>query len=204
MPGQYAGHRSRHFPVCHKQQQFRGWSIGRIRRAGPIITKVIGVIKAYTTRVGGGPFPTEQKNDIGQQIRDRGNEYGTVPGAAPLRLVRCRGSSLCRAARRRRRVVRYVVRRAQPVAGDQYLHGLRAGRPPHDQFPQSRGRSAPRKADYETLPGWQTEISHMRRTADLPDNARRYLDRLSQLIKVPIEIISVGPDREQTIIVKDE
>jgi len=57
---------------------------------------------------------------------------------------------------------------------------------------------------YETLPGWQTEISNIRRVTDLPANARQYLDRLSRLIGIPVEIISVGPDREQTIFAKDE
>ena len=160
---------------------------------GRFISKVIGIIKAYTTRVGGGPFPTEQKNDIGQQIRDRGNEYGTVTrrprrcgwfDAVAVRYAARLGGIdvLC--------VMLLDVLSQLPeinICTAYELDGRRT-----TNFPSHVDDLRRVKPIYETLPGWLTEISHVRRVSDLPDNARRYLDRLSQLIKVPIEIISVS------------
>jgi adenylosuccinate synthase len=172
---------------------------------GRYITKVIGIIKAYTTRVGGGPFPTEQDNATGQHIRDRGNEYGTVT----RRPRRCGWFDAV--------AVRYAARLGGvDVLSVMLLDVL-------SQLPEIKictayeldGRQTtnfPSHVDdlrrvvpiYETLPGWQTEISNIRRVSDLPANARRYLDRLSRIIGIPMEIISVGPDRVQTIFTKDE
>ncbi|MGD0382737.1 MAG: adenylosuccinate synthase, partial [Thermoguttaceae bacterium] len=171
---------------------------------GRYITKVIGIIKAYTTRVGGGPFPTEQDNATGQHIRDRGNEYGTVT----RRPRRCGWFDAV--------AVRYAARLGGvDVLSVMLLDVL-------SQLPEIKictayeldGRKTtnfPSHVDdlrrvvpiYETLPGWQTEISNVRRISDLPANTRRYLDRLSRIIGIPVEIISVGPDREQTIFAKD-
>jgi adenylosuccinate synthase len=172
---------------------------------GRYITKVIGIIKAYTTRVGGGPFPTEQDNATGQHIRDRGNEYGTVT----KRPRRCGWFDAV--------AVRYAARLGGvDVLSVMLLDVL-------SQLPEIKictayeidGRKTtnfPSHVDdlrrvvpvYETLPGWQTEISNVRRVSDLPANTRRYIDRLSQIIGIPVEIVSVGPDREQTIFAKDE
>jgi adenylosuccinate synthase len=172
---------------------------------GRYITKVIGIIKAYTTRVGGGPFPTEQDNATGQHIRDRGNEYGTVT----KRPRRCGWFDAV--------AVRYAARLGGvDVLSIMLLDVL-------SQLPEIKictayeldGRQTtnfPSHVDdlrrvvpvYETLPGWQTEITNVRRISDLPPNTRRYLERLSQIIGIPVEIISVGPDREQTILTKDE
>jgi len=150
---------------------------------GRFITKVIGIIKAYTTRVGGGPFPTEQDNATGQHIRDRGNEYGTVT----KRPRRCGWFDAV--------AVRYAARLGGVDVLCVMLLVVRS------QMPEIKictayeldGRSTtifPSHVDdlrrvtpiYETLPGWQTEISHIRRISDLPLNARRYLDRLSEAL----------------------
>jgi adenylosuccinate synthase len=167
------------------------------------VTKVIGIIKAYTTRVGGGPFPTEQDNPIGQHIRDRGNEYGTVT----RRPRRCGWFDAV--------AVRYTARLSGvDVLAVMLLDVL-------SQLPEIRvcvayeldGRRVthfPSHVDdlrrvepiYETLPGWQQEISHVRRMEDLPEKAKQYLSRLGELVGRPVEIVSVGPDREQTIFAK--
>ncbi|MGA2799443.1 MAG: adenylosuccinate synthase [Thermoguttaceae bacterium] len=172
---------------------------------GRYITKVIGIMKAYTTRVGGGPFPTEQDNATGQHIRDRGNEYGTVT----KRPRRCGWFDAV--------AVRYAARLGGvDVLSVMLLDVL-------SQLPEIKictayeldGRKTtnfPSHVDdlrrvvpvYETLPGWQTEISNVRRIADLPANTQQYIDRLSHIIGIPVEIVSVGPDREQTIFAKDE
>jgi adenylosuccinate synthase len=172
---------------------------------GRYVTKVVGIIKAYTTRVGGGPFPTEQDNAIGQHIRDRGNEYGTVT----RRPRRCGWFDAVAA--------RYAVRLGGvDVLAVMLLDVL-------SELPELRictayemdGRrlaNFPSHVDdlrqvapvYEILPGWQCEISQTRRLADLPPNARRYLGRLRELMGRPIAVVSVGPDREQTIFAKEE
>jgi adenylosuccinate synthase len=168
---------------------------------GRYVTKVIGIVKAYTTRVGGGPFPTEQDNPIGDRIRQRGNEYGTVT----RRPRRCGWFDAV--------AVRYTARLGGvDVLAVMLLDVL-------SQLPELRicvayeldGRRIgdfPSHVDdlrrvvpvYETLPGWQQEITAARRLEDLPPKARAYLDRIAALIGRPVEIVSVGADREQTII----
>lgn len=165
------------------------------------LTKVLGIIKAYSTRVGGGPFPTEQANETGQYIRDRGNEYGTVT----RRPRRCGWFDAV--------AVRYTARLSGAdvlaVMLLDVLSGLAElkictayeldGRRTTD-FPahvDDLRRVAP---VYETLPGWSEDISGVRRLEDLPANARAYLRRISELVGRPFEVVSVGPDREQTIL----
>ena len=157
-------------------------------------------LKAYTTRVGGGPFPTEQDNETGQHIRERGNEYGTVT----KRPRRCGWFDAVAA--------RYTAR----LSGIDVLAIMLLDVP--SQLPElkictayeidgERTTDFPAHVDdlrkavpiYETMPGWQKEITEVRRIKDLPENAQSYLDRLSQIIGRPVEIVSVGPDREQTM-----
>ncbi|HZZ71708.1 MAG TPA: adenylosuccinate synthase [Pirellulales bacterium] len=164
------------------------------------IGKVIGVIKAYSTRVGGGPFPTEQDNATGQHLRDRGNEYGTVT----RRPRRCGWFDAV--------AVRYTARLSGANALSVMLldvlsemdeikictayeiNGRRL-----TNFPSQVDELRAAKPVYETLPGWQTEITQVRRMEDLPQNALAYLRRISEIIGRPVEFVSVGPDREQTI-----
>lgn len=167
---------------------------------GRHIHKVLGVVKAYCTRVGGGPFPTEQDNDVGQLIRDRGNEYGTVT----RRPRRC-GWFDAVAARYTARlsgvdslaVMLLDVLSALPeiqICTAYELDGERT-----ERFPDHVERLRRVKPIYESLPGWQREIREARRLTDLPANARKYLDRLAEVVGRPVEIVSVGPDREQTM-----
>ncbi|MGD0898915.1 MAG: adenylosuccinate synthase [Thermoguttaceae bacterium] len=167
---------------------------------GRHINRVVGVVKAYCTRVGGGPFPTEQDNAIGQQIRDRGREYGTVT----RRPRRCgwfdavaarytvRLSGVDRLAVMLLDVLSTLAEVRICVAYD--LDGQRLTR-----FPAHVEDLRRVEPIYETWPGWQEEISHARRLADLPQTAREYLGRLSELLGAPVEVVSVGPDRQQTI-----
>ena len=171
---------------------------------GRWITKVIGVIKAYSTRVGGGPFPTEQENATGQHIRDRGNEYGTVT----RRPRRCGWFDAVAA--------RYTARLSGvdalavmlldvlseldeiKVCTAYEIDGHRV-----TQFPSHVDDLRRAVPVYETLPGWGEEITDTRRMQELPDNARKYLARLGELVGRPVEVVSVGPDREQTMFAKD-
>ena len=167
---------------------------------GRWITKVIGVIKAYSTRVGGGPFPTELDNEIGQHIRDRGNEYGTVT----RRPRRC-GWFDAVAARYTARlsgvdslaVMLLDVLDEMPeleICTAYEIDGVRTERFPSHVDDLRRARPV-----LESIAGWQKDITGVRRYDDLPAAARRYLERLSQLIGRPVEVVSVGPDRAQTM-----
>jgi adenylosuccinate synthase len=164
------------------------------------LTEIIGVVKAYSTRVGGGPFPTEQDNSIGEHIRVRGDEYGTVT----RRPRRCGWFDAV--------AVRYTTRLggvdSLAVALLDVLSELdeikicthyELGGQQINQFPSHVEDLARAVPVYEALPGWKQEISHVRRWEDLPANARRYVERLSELAGRPVSIVSIGPDREQTI-----
>ena len=164
------------------------------------ISKMIGIVKAYTTRVGGGPCPTEQTNDIGQKIRDRGNEYGTVT----KRPRRCGWFDTV--------AVRYAARLSGVDTLSLMLLDVLStfetlqicteyeldGRQIHT-FPSSSEDLWRVKPVYETVPGWGEEISDVRKFGDLPVNAQNYVKRISELVVKPVELVSVGPDREQTI-----
>jgi adenylosuccinate synthase len=165
------------------------------------VGKVIGVAKAYSTRVGGGPFPTELDNELGNRIRTKGKEFGTTTG----RPRRC-GWFDAFAVRYTRRLsgadsvalmmldVLSELDEIQICTGYQYRGRLLQG------FPSQADVLREVEPVYETLPGWGTEITGVTEWEDLPANAQRYVRRIEQLIGGRIEFVSVGPDRRQTII----
>ena len=163
--------------------------------------RVIGVVKAYGTRVGGGPFPTEQDNATGQHLRDRGNEYGTVT----RRPRRCGwfDAVAARYSARLSGVDVLAVMLLDVLSGLDEIRVCSAydidGRRV-TVFPSQVENLQRAKPVYETLPGWRQDIAGVRRLDDLPANARQYLDRLSALVGRPIEVVSVGPDRAQTMV----
>jgi adenylosuccinate synthase len=166
-----------------------------------VIERMIGVIKAYTTRVGGGPCPTELLDDVGQHIRDEGHEYGTVTGR-PRRcgwfdaVASAYGARLsgvdCLAV-----MLLDVLSKLDEVRlCEAYeIDGERTSEFPSHSLDLARARPV-----YRTLPGWKCEITRVRKLQDLPRAARLYLDTIADLLGYPVEIVSVGPDREQTII----
>jgi len=167
---------------------------------GRYIDKVFGVVKAYSTRVGGGPFPTEQDNEIGQRIRDQGNEYGTVT----RRPRRCGwlDAVAVRYTSRLSGVDSICVMLLDVLSGldelrictSYELDGQRS-----TQFPSHVDDLRRVQPVYETLPGWKEDLTQARTLTDLPANARAYLQRIGQLVGVPVEMVSVGPARDQTI-----
>jgi len=167
---------------------------------GKYIEHVVGVVKAYSTRVGGGPFPTEQDNEIGQRIRDQGNEYGTVT----KRPRRCGwlDAVAIRYTARLSGVDAICVMLLDVLSGLDELKVCTAyeidGKPTN-QFPSHVDDLRRAKPVYETLPGWQENLTKARDLDDLPANARAYLDRISEIVGAPIEMVSVGPARDQTI-----
>jgi adenylosuccinate synthase len=167
------------------------------------LTRVVGVVKAYSTRVGRGPFPTELDDGpdgVGERIRRTGREYGTVTGR-PRRCgwfdaVAARYSAAVSGADELAVMLLDVLADLDElrVAVAYELDGERTEHFPGDGFRLERCRPV-----YETLPGWRQDVSGARRPADLPAAARRYVDRLAELLAHPFTIISVGPDREQSI-----
>ena len=165
---------------------------------------VIGVVKAYTTRVGEGPLPTELRGDMGNRLRESGHEYGAVTG----RPRRCGWYDAV--------AVRYGVRinglDALALTKLDVLDGLpeipictayRCGSKTLTEFPSDVTQLAACEPIYETLPGWSTPTAGARRFADLPDQARRYIARLEDISGVPAAIVSTGSDRHDTIVRED-
>jgi adenylosuccinate synthase len=168
------------------------------------LDRIIGVIKAYTTRVGQGPFPTELNDGptgIGERIRKIGREYGTVTGR-PRRVgwfdaVAVRYSSTLGGVDELALMLLDVLSGLPEVSictGYEAADGKRI-----DDFPADAAKLARCRPILETMPGWSGDLTVMRRRADLPAAARRYTDRIESLLALPVRTISVGPDREQTI-----
>jgi adenylosuccinate synthase len=164
------------------------------------IKRVIGVAKAYSTRVGGGPFPTELNDETGQKIREIGREYGTTTGrprrcgwfdAVAVRYT-ARLSGIDALSLMMMDVLGHLDEIKVCVAYD--IDGQRV-----TNFPCDAGALRRAKPIYETLPGWKQDVTGVRHVSEFPAKAIEYLDRISELVGVPVEIISVGPDREQTI-----
>ena len=168
------------------------------------IDRVVGICKAYTTRVGEGPFPTELTDEIGDHIRETGHEYGVVTG-------------------RPRRVGWFdavALRHAHRVDGLDYLSlnlldvlsGLKTTKIARayeldgqeiNYYPASLAELDRCKPIYDELPGWDEDITHVTKFEDLPENAKNYLKRIEELTATPLATVSVGPDREQTMILHD-
>ena len=165
------------------------------------VNRVIGVLKAYSTRVGGGPMPTEQDNPTGVHIRERGREYGTVT----KRPRRCGwfDAVAARYSARLSGVDELAIMLLDVLGGLDELRICTAyeidGRRT-TQFPSQIGDLERAVPVYETLPGWGEELDAVRREGDLPAAARRYVDRIAELVGHPVTIVSIGPDRAQTII----
>jgi adenylosuccinate synthase len=169
---------------------------------GRYINRVIGVVKAYSTRVGGGPFPTEQDNATGQYLRDRGNEYGTVT----RRPRRCGWLDIValRYTSRLSGVNLIALMLLDVLSGLDEIKVCTAytidGKPTM-RFPSHVDDLRQAKPVYESLPGWKEEITGCRSYGALPTNAKAYLRRVSELVGQPVEVVSVGPERDQTIAV---
>lgn len=169
------------------------------------IDTVVGVVKAYCTRVGEGPFPTEQINEIGDKIRTCGHEFGTVTG----RSRRCGWLDAC------------VVRYAGYISGIDYMAITRLDILDTfeeiklcvaykyqgqilNEMPASLKVLGAVEPVYETFAGWMTDTTGIRKYEDLPENAKKYLERLAEVADIELGYVSVGPNRAQTIVIKQD
>jgi adenylosuccinate synthase len=165
------------------------------------IDEVWGVCKAYTTRVGAGPFPSELDDEIGAHLRERGHEYGTTTG----RERRCGWLDLValRYATRLNRLSALAITKLDVLSGLDRLRIAVRYRGKEgavfDEFPYHQTILHTATAEYEELPGWGEDISGARSEAELPPEARDYLEAISDSAGVPIRLIGVGPGRDQVI-----
>lgn len=168
------------------------------------IQKVVGVTKAYTTRVGAGPFPTELFDADGDKIREKGREFGTVTG----RPRRCGwlDAALVRQAIRVNGVQSLAVMKLDilddfdevKICTGYELNGKKL-----DYCPMQLKTQAELKPVYEVLPGWKTSTYGLRDYDALPENAKKYLSRMEELLGVPVDLVSTSPEREDVIVIND-
>ena len=168
------------------------------------IHQVIGIVKAYTTRVGRGPFPSELFDDIGDAIQEKGAEFGATTG----RRRRCGwlDTVILNNAVRLNGLTGLAVTKLDVLGGLDSLNictGYEYQGKTLDYFPGDLQILADCKPIYETLPGWSEDISGVRNFNDLPENTKKYLKRIEEIVETPIQIISIGPARDETIVLEN-
>lgn len=168
------------------------------------IDRVLGITKAYTTRVGSGPFPTEDFGEAGEYLGEKGHEFGATTGrqrrcgwldALMLRESVAVNGFTCLAVNKLdilSGLGEIKIATAYVIDGKEVA-----------VFPMTLGEIERAQPIYETLPGWDEDLTGIRSYDDLPENARSYIDRVEELAGTPVEVISVGPGRDETIVRKD-
>jgi len=172
---------------------------------GPtFIDAVLGISKAYTTRVGSGPFPTELTGEVGEQLRSKGGEFGATTG----RPRRCGWLDMValKHAVRVSGLTSIALTKLDVLAGVDPVKictGYRVAGEVLDTVPARLGGLEAVRPVYESLPGWDGDLTGLRRWEDLPAEARAYVRRVEQLSGVPVSLVSVGPGRKETIQLRD-
>ena len=162
--------------------------------------RIVGIMKAYITRVGAGPFPTELSDDVGERLGTRGKEFGTVTG----RQRRCGWFDAClgRYAARLNGLTELLVTKLDVSSGLETVKictGYRAYGQSFDDMPPHQSVFHNASPIYEELEGWQEEIDECQSFEDLPKQAQAYVRRMEELVGVPVSVVSVGPAREQSL-----
>lgn len=165
---------------------------------------VLGIAKAYTTRVGSGPFPTELEDETGQRLGERGHEFGTVTG----RKRRCGwfDSVLVRQSAAVGGITGIALTKIDVLDGFDEVKicvGYKLGDETLDYYPTHAADQAKVVPVYETMEGWQESTAGARSWADLPAQAIKYIRRIEELIRCPVALVSTSPEREDTILVRD-
>jgi adenylosuccinate synthase len=167
------------------------------------IDRVVAIVKAYTTRVGEGPFPTELTGADGDWLRDRGAEFGTTTG----RPRRCGwyDAVIARYAARINGVTDFVLTKLDVLTGLEKIPvcvGYRVNGTTYDEMPMTQTEFHHATPVYEELPGWTDDITGARAIEELPKNARRYVEALEAMTSVSMSVIGVGPGRDESIVVR--
>jgi adenylosuccinate synthase len=188
------------YPYVTSSNTIAGGAASGVGIGPRMIDSVVGLVKAYTTRVGEGPFPTEVVGGIGDELRTKGHEFGTVTGRA-RRCGWLDGVALRRAVRISG-IDTVIITKLDVLSGQPtlkicngYTHKGRA----LDDFPALPHEISELVPQYIELPGWQEDISHVRRWQDLPQSAQMYVREVERVIGCPACMVSVGPGREATI-----
>ena len=165
---------------------------------------VLGIVKAYTTRVGSGPFPTELNDETGQRLGERGREFGTVTG----RKRRCGwfDAVLVRQSAAVSGITGIALTKIDVLDGFETVKictGYRIGEREYDYLPPHAADQAAVEPIYEEMPGWEGTTAGARSWADLPAQAIKYVRRIEELIRCPVALVSTSPERDDTILVRD-
>jgi adenylosuccinate synthase len=165
---------------------------------------VLGIVKAYTTRVGSGPFPTELEDEVGQKLGERGHEFGTVTG----RKRRCGwfDAVLTRQSCAISGITGIALTKVDVLDGFETVKicvGYKLRGQDLDYFPSHAADQAAVEPVYEEMPGWSGTTAGARSWADLPAQAIKYIQRVQELIETPVALVSTSPEREDTILVRD-
>ncbi len=169
------------------------------------IDEVLGVAKAYTTRVGSGPLPTELKDETGKQIQDIGKEFGATTG----RPRRCGwiDALMCKYSAMVNGLDAVVLTKLDVLSGLEKIKiciGYKYKNKIIKEFTTNVEILENCEPVYEELPGWKEKLDGMNNFNELPENAKKYIKRIEELIEIPVCIVSIGPERSQTLILKEE
>ena len=191
------------YPYVTSSNCVAGGALAGAGVAPGLLARSLGITKAYTTRVGAGPFPTELAGPLGERLRRDGDEYGATTGRAR----RCGwfDAVVVRHAARLSGLDGLAITKLDVLAGLDPLRicvGYRCGSDVLEHMPASAARLAQAEPIYEDLPGF-ARLASVKSLGDLPAEARRYLDRIAELAGVPVQIVSIGARRDQTLVVDD-
>ena len=192
------------YPFVTSSNTIAGTAAGGSGLGPSAVGFVLGIAKAYTTRVGSGPFPTEQDNAIGERLGTRGHEFGTVTG----RKRRCGwfDAVLVRQAAAVSGITGIALTKLDVLDGldeIQICTGYRLNGQALDHYPAHAADQAAVEPVYETLPGWSETTAGARSWAELPAAAIKYIRRIEELIRCPVTLVSTSPERNDTILVRD-
>ena len=192
------------YPFVTSSNTIAGTASGGSGLGPSAVGFVLGIAKAYTTRVGSGPFPTELEDETGERLGTRGHEFGTVTG----RKRRCGwfDAVLVRQSAAVGGITGIALTKIDVLDGMESVKictGYRLGDRVLDYFPAHYADQAAVEPIYETLPGWSESTAGSRSWADLPAAAIKYIRRIEELIRCPVALVSTSPEREDTILVRD-
>jgi adenylosuccinate synthase len=188
------------YPFVTSSNPVAGYALASAGIGPKEVERVVGIVKAYVTRVGAGPFPTEDLADDGDRMGVRGNEFGTVTG----RKRRCGwlDVALLRYAVRLNGLTELFLTKLDVLSGFgtvKIATGYRADGQEFDDFPPHQSLFHRAQPVYEQLDGWNEEIDEVRSFDELPKAAQAYVRRIEALVEVPVSVVSVGPAREQSL-----